>query len=172
MSNPYGPSSPIPPSAPPNRPDARPLRKRKRVWASGAGLLLLGGMFGAAGENPDTANAAARPRATVTATRSVTAAPEPAVTVTKTAKAKPGPTVTVTKTSRPASSTSDDSASTTSGGGSSASKTGTCSITSNSGNCYQAGQYCRNIDHGATTTNASGTSITCRYRSGAWRWSY
>ncbi|WP_454368619.1 hypothetical protein [Streptomyces albogriseolus] len=73
----------------------------------------------------------------------------------------PGPTVTVTETAR-AAGTSD------SAGGSSDS--GTCSIVSNAGNCYQAGQYCRNSDHGATTTAAGGTRITCTYRSNAWRW--
>ncbi|MFF1599778.1 hypothetical protein ACFVYV_20095 [Streptomyces mirabilis] len=51
------------------------------------------------------------------------------------------------------------------------SDTGTCSTVANSGNCYEAGQYCRNRDHGASTTDAGGAGITCAYRNG-WRWTY
>ncbi|MFJ7115478.1 hypothetical protein ACIQW4_20160 [Streptomyces albogriseolus] len=77
----------------------------------------------------------------------------------------PGPTVTVTETAQ-AAGTSD------SAGGSSDSGSGTCSIVYKAGNCYQAGQYHRNSDRGATTTAAGGTRITCTYRSNAWRWAY
>ncbi|MFE0332351.1 hypothetical protein ACFW08_37305, partial [Streptomyces sp. NPDC058960] len=52
------------------------------------------------------------------------------------------------------------------------SASGTCSIVSNSGNCYSAGQFCRNSDHGASTTDASGTSITCAPSGSRWRWTY
>ncbi|MFF7430160.1 hypothetical protein [Streptomyces fungicidicus] len=148
--------------------DIRPLRKRKRLWAAGAALFALGAIGGtqSAQDEVDAAQAlAAKPVPTVTttttATATVTAEPEPAPTVTKTKKVTtPGPTVTVTKTARAAA------------GSGTSSSTGTCSITSNAGNCYQAGQYCRNSDHGATTTTAGGTRITCRYSSNAWRWSY
>lgn len=110
--------------------DIRPLRKRKRLWAVGAALFVLGAIGGtqSAQDEVDAAHAlAAKPVPTVTTTTTATA------TVTKTARSR--------------------------------------SITSNAGNCYQAGQYCRNSDHGATTT-AGGTRITCRYSSNAWRWSY
>ncbi|MEV6000368.1 hypothetical protein AB0M25_13945 [Streptomyces griseomycini] len=150
----------------------RPLRKRKRLWAAGAALFALGAIGGtqSAQDEVDAARAlAAKPAptvtATATATATVTAEPEPAPTVTKTKKVTtPGPTVTVTKTARAASG---------SGAGNSAGSgnSGTCSIVSNSGNCYRAGQYCRNSDHGATTTTAGGARITCRYSSNAWRWS-
>ncbi|WP_077798645.1 hypothetical protein [Streptomyces sp. JHA26] len=175
---------------PQNRPqgpsDIRPLRKRKRLWAVGAALFALGAIGGtqSAQDEVDAAQAlAAKPvptvtaTATATATATVTAEPEPAPTVTKTEKVTtPGPTVTVTKTARAAtgsgtsgtSGTGDSSDS----GSDSGSGSGTCSITSNAGNCYRAGQYCRNSDHGATTTTAGGTRITCRYSSNAWRWSY
>ncbi|MBL3669688.1 hypothetical protein JL475_27630 [Streptomyces sp. M2CJ-2] len=156
--------------------DIRPLRKRKRLWAVGAALFALGAIGGtqsAQGEVDAAQALAAKPVPTVTttatATATVTAEPEPAPTVTKTKKVTtPGPTVTVTKTARAAAG-SGTSGST---GNSSDSGSGTCSITSNAGNCYQAGQYCRNSDHGATTTTAGGTRITCRYSSNAWRWSY
>lgn len=154
--------------------DIRPLRKRKRLWAVGAALFALGAIGGTQSAQDEVAAAqalAAKPVPTVTttttATATVTAEPEPAPTVTKTKKVTtPGPTVTVTKTARAAAGSG------TSSSAGNSSDSGTCSITSNAGNCYQAGQYCRNGDHGATTTTAGGTRITCRYSSNAWRWSY
>ncbi len=47
-----------------------------------------------------------------------------------------------------------------------------CGIRSNAGNCYHAGQFCRNIDVGATTTDAAGREITCDYEADANRWHY
>ncbi|MGW4387852.1 hypothetical protein [Streptomyces sp. NPDC004685] len=147
--------------------DTRPLRKRKRVWLGGSGLLLTGALIvGAGNADQQPVAAEAKPAPTVTAT--VTATPEPAPTVTETikAKAKPRPTVTVTKTARPAADTGSDT------GSGSQDTTGTCSIVSNAGNCYSAGQFCRNSDHGAVTTNEGGTHIKCAYSSNAWRWTY
>ncbi|QNP71714.1 hypothetical protein IAG44_21315 [Streptomyces roseirectus] len=154
-------SSPTPPA--PRPPDTRPLRKRKRVWLGGAGLFLAGALIAAPADGGEQrVEAKTSPTATITAT--VTTTPAPGPTVTKTATPKPAPTVTVTETTtaEPAGTTGDTTEDTP----------GTCSIVSNSGNCYSAGQYCRNKDHGATTTNASGTPITCAYRSNAWRWTY
>lgn len=56
--------------------------------------------------------------------------------------------------------------------GTGSSNSGTCSIVSNAGNCYSAGEFCRNGDHGATTTDAGGTSITCSPSGSRWRWTY
>src|SRR5262249_35380506 len=74
------------------------------------------------------------------------------------------------------SSGGSTSSSSSSGGssstGGSSTKTPLCSIRSNAGNCYQAGQFCRSTDVGATTTNAAGREITCSYESGANRWHY
>jgi hypothetical protein len=153
--------------------DTRPLRKRKRVWLGGSGLLLTGALIVGAGNGDQQPVAAeAKPAPTVTAT--VTATPQPAPTVTETikAKAKPRPTVTVTKTARAAAGTGSDAGSDTGSGSGSQDTTGTCSIVSNAGNCYSAGQFCRNSDHGAVTTNEGGTRIKCVYSSNAWRWTY
>ncbi|GAB2793929.1 hypothetical protein GCM10027073_27820 [Streptomyces chlorus] len=157
----------------------RPLHKRKRLWAVGAALFALGAIGGtqSAQSEVDAAQAlAAKPVPTITATATATATttatatvtatpkPKPTPTVTKTKKVTtPGPTVTVTvtKTARAAGS-----------GTSSGTGTGTCSIVSNAGNCYQAGQFCRNSDHGATTTTAGGTRIKCTYSANSWRWTY
>ncbi|MEV0786823.1 hypothetical protein AB0I52_28470 [Streptomyces sp. NPDC050423] len=59
----------------------------------------------------------------------------------------------------------------TSAGGSNAT-TQLCSIRSNAGNCYHAGQFCRKADVGATTTDAAGRKIACGFEAGANRWHY
>lgn len=66
---------------------------------------------------------------------------------------------------------SSSGGSTASGGGGSTT-TQVCGIRSNAGNCYRAGQFCRNADVGATTTDAAGRKITCSYQSSANRWHY
>lgn len=172
--NPYG--TPGPSTTHP----ARPLHKRVLVWVGGAALLATGTLIGSAGsDGQETVAAKAAPATTVTARATVTATatPEPGPTVTKTTKAEPEPaptvTVTVTKTTRASTTTSggEDSADDTGYSDTAGTEdTGTCSIVSSSGNCYSPGQYCRNSDHGARTTTAAGTAITCSYRSNAWRW--
>ncbi|MFF7974718.1 hypothetical protein [Streptomyces sp. NPDC007905] len=152
----------------PRRPGGtRPSHRRGRVWAACVALVAAGAVGCGQSGHDDAAGAptpSPRPTATmtVTATATVTVRPKPAPTVTRTRTVRtPGPTVTVT---RAAAGTlrSDDS-----GTGS-----GTCSIVSNAGNCYQAGQFCRNSDHGALTTTASGARIRCAYSANAWRWTY
>jgi len=44
-----------------------------------------------------------------------------------------------------------------------------CYPLTNSGNCYQPGEFCRTSDHGKTGRTASGEAIVCRYNNG-WRW--
>ncbi|MER6357945.1 hypothetical protein ABT186_40720 [Streptomyces sp. NPDC001634] len=154
--------STMPPA--PGRPDSRPLYKRKRVWFGGLSLFTLGALIASTGGSEPAAETKAAPTATVTATATVTetpkASPAPTVIKTKTVKT-PGPTVTVTEAAQAAGSSNSGN-----------SDTGTCSIVSNSGNCYEAGQFCRSSDHGAVTTDAAGASIKCNYRSNAWRWTY
>ncbi|OLZ70503.1 hypothetical protein AV521_15385 [Streptomyces sp. IMTB 2501] len=144
--------------------DARPLYKRKRVWIGGFVLMVIGSAIGQSGAHDEAVKAAAEAKPTVTATATVTATPKPAVTVIKTAKPAPPATVTVTRTE-----TADTGNSSLNTG---SSNSGTCSIVSNAGNCYSAGEFCRNSDHGATTTDASGTSITCSLSGSRWRWTY
>ncbi|BFV58132.1 hypothetical protein KCMC57_up32360 [Kitasatospora sp. CMC57] len=47
---------------------------------------------------------------------------------------------------------------------------GGCEIVSNAGNCYQAGQFCRNADLGRTTHDAAGRLLYCRMVSGKPHW--
>ncbi|MEU1301782.1 hypothetical protein [Streptomyces shenzhenensis] len=162
MANPY--TTPMPPT--PRQPDTRPLRKRKRVWLGGSGLFIAGALIvGAGNSEQEPVEARVKPATTITATVTATPKPGPTVTETVKAKAEPGPTVTVTKTA--AAKAAD-----TNGDSGSQDSTGTCSIVSNSGNCYSAGQFCRNSDHGAITTTAGGARIKCTYSSNAWRWTY
>ncbi|MEU5346842.1 hypothetical protein AB0H18_39520 [Streptomyces sp. NPDC020766] len=168
MVNPY--NTPTPPPAPPvpRPPDSRPLHKRVLVWVGGSGLFIAGALIAANGsDGQESVETRVKPATTITAT--VTATPEPAPTVTETVKTKtqPRPTVTVTKTAAAKAAAGDsDSGS----GGGSQDSVGTCSVVSNSGNCYSAGQFCRNSDHGATTTTAAGARIKCAFSAKAWRW--
>ncbi|MGW1893931.1 hypothetical protein ACWCP6_27305 [Streptomyces sp. NPDC002004] len=162
----------------PQRPaDTRPLYKRKRVWVASVALFAFGAIGDTQSAHDEVTAAqalAAKPvptvtvTATATATATETADPRPAPTVTRTKIVKtPGPTVTVTEAAARASG----SGTSYSGGGGN-SNAGACSIVSNAGNCYQAGQFCRNSDHGARTTTASGARIRCSYSANAWRWTY
>ncbi|MFJ9456769.1 hypothetical protein ACIRST_16970 [Kitasatospora sp. NPDC101447] len=47
---------------------------------------------------------------------------------------------------------------------------GGCEIRSAAGNCYEAGQFCRNADLGKSTHDASGREIYCRMVSGKPHW--
>ncbi|MFD6533984.1 hypothetical protein [Streptomyces sp. NPDC060184] len=73
-------------------------------------------------------------------------------------------------TSKSGGSSGSSGGSTATGG--SATTTQVCSIRSNAGNCYRAGQFCRNADVGATTTDEAGRAITCGFSSGRNRWHY
>jgi hypothetical protein len=44
-----------------------------------------------------------------------------------------------------------------------------CYPLTNGGNCYEAGEYCRNSDHGVSGVAGNGESIICAYNNG-WRW--
>ncbi|MEV5463260.1 hypothetical protein [Streptomyces sp. NPDC002788] len=169
MTNPYTTST----SPTPRPSDGRPLHKRLLVWAGGTALLITGALIGSAGDDrQQPVETKVKPATTITAT--VTATPEPGPTVTDTvkAKAKPGPTVTVTKTATARAASSGSSGSNQDSASSGQDSTGTCTIVSNAGNCYSAGQFCRNSDHGAITTTAGGRKIKCTYSSNAWRWTY
>ena len=47
---------------------------------------------------------------------------------------------------------------------------GTCSIVSNVGNCYAAGEFCRQRDLGKSTTDADSESIICVMESDRPHW--
>ncbi|MFJ9543151.1 hypothetical protein ACIRPX_38755 [Streptomyces sp. NPDC101225] len=146
---------------------------RARLGSAGllvASLILSATGCGDGGRQP--VETKAEPATTVTATVTATPEPGPTVTETVTARPKPRPTVTVTRTvtvKAAGTSTGSGGSGSSSGGGGG---TGTCSIVSNAGNCYAAGQFCRSSDHGAVTTTAGGSAIKCTYSANAWRWTY
>jgi hypothetical protein len=47
-----------------------------------------------------------------------------------------------------------------------------CSPRSSTGNCYRAGEYCPDADHGETGTDANGETIKCEDVDGSWRWEH
>lgn len=47
---------------------------------------------------------------------------------------------------------------------------GACSVLTNAGNCYAAGEFCRNGDLGKSTTDADGEAINCVMESGRPHW--
>jgi hypothetical protein len=47
-----------------------------------------------------------------------------------------------------------------------------CTIVSAAGNCYKAGQFCRNADLGKTTDDANGRLLKCAMESGRPHWQY
>ncbi|WP_199239376.1 hypothetical protein [Streptomyces sp. ICBB 8177] len=47
-----------------------------------------------------------------------------------------------------------------------------CGIRSNAGNCYRAGEFCRDADLGKSTTDAAGRVIRCLMESGRPHWTY
>ena len=44
-----------------------------------------------------------------------------------------------------------------------------CTPMTDSGNCYEPGEYCRDSDHGVTGVAGDGATITCENNNG-WRW--
>ena len=45
-----------------------------------------------------------------------------------------------------------------------------CSPIDDEGGCYEAGEYCRDDDHGMTGRAGNGQVITCEYENGTWYW--
>ncbi|MFG3198481.1 hypothetical protein ACGFYT_20380 [Streptomyces sp. NPDC048208] len=71
------------------------------------------------------------------------------------------------------SGSSGSTGTSSSSGGSSGGGAGTtCEIVSNAGNCYNAGQFCRNADVGSSTHAGNGRLIFCRDEGSRNRWNY
>jgi hypothetical protein len=92
-----------------------------------------------------TVTAAAEPRTSATQ-----AAPPPATTVA-------APPAATTAAAPPPATTADPPA------------PAGCHPLTNSGNCYQPGEFCRATDHGASGIDDDGNPIVCRDNNG-WRW--
>ncbi|MFJ8622367.1 hypothetical protein ACIRD3_05920 [Kitasatospora sp. NPDC093550] len=86
-------------------------------------------------------------------------APSPAAATPSKAPQAPQPKVT---TAQPPADPEPQHTAAAAGGG--------CELRSAAGNCYEAGQFCRNADLGKSTHDASGRVITCRVVSGKPHW--
>jgi cytoskeletal protein RodZ len=116
---------------------------------------------------PKNKSTAARATSSTTTTVEVTTTTHPATTITSPptttvprTTTTVAPTTTVPPTTAPPATTSPTVA---------VAPAVSCSPTSAAGNCYSAGEYCSDADHGMTGTNAEGASITCEDNNG-WRW--
>ncbi|MFI8461848.1 hypothetical protein [Kitasatospora sp. NPDC085464] len=158
---------------------------RRRAGLAGfAGLVLTVGLA-LTGCDPSAADATS----TASATPSVAAAPTspapttPAPVAPPTTPAAPAPATTPSEqpaapaasqpaapkapqpkvtTAQPPADPQPEHTAAAAGGG--------CEIRSAAGNCYEAGQFCRNADLGKSTHDASGREISCRMVSGKPHW--
>ncbi|MBO1416518.1 hypothetical protein [Streptomyces sp. FH025] len=170
-----------------------PGRRRAAGLAGFAGLVLTVGLT-LTGCDPSAADGGAKASAAPTVTASPTAPPSPTAAVptapappavTPTTVPDPAPTPTGAATpatpptahpqSAPAKApqpkvttaqppTDPEPEHTTAAGGAG------CEIRSNAGNCYAAGQFCRDADLGRSTHDANGRMIYCRMVSGKPHW--
>ncbi|NEB73966.1 hypothetical protein G3I40_01725, partial [Streptomyces sp. SID14478] len=169
-------------------PQQRPLTGSLAAVAGAVVALLVAvGVFGA-GTSPKTDDVAdarsVRPAASTTKPIPVTSSPQPSAThsatptptptPTPTHSATPTPTPTRTKTQAPAPTHTRTKAAAPAPAPTHAKTRApaapACEIVSNAGNCYSAGQFCRNADAGSTTHAANGRVIKCVADGSRHRW--
>ncbi|WP_367133339.1 MULTISPECIES: hypothetical protein [Streptomyces] len=154
-----------------------PAFRRRWIGACGialAGVLTLAGCTGgdedASPAKKPSASASAAPSA---ASSSPSQAPSASPAALPSRAATPSPVL----PKPPRKSATPPAAGHTGAGGSSARTQApreagtTCEIRSSAGNCYKAGQFCRNADVGASTHDAQGRLMNCG-GSGKPRWHY
>ena len=137
-----------------------------------AGTILLSLVLAACGPDAPSPSAAAKPTApasTAPAPAPVASSPAPAPTAA--APTAPGTVHPTTPKPKPAP-THGTAAPTAAAPVAPPAAAGSCSIRSNAGNCYQAGQFCRDADLGKSTTDAADRAITCGMESGKPHWHY
>jgi hypothetical protein len=141
-----------------------PMYKKWWFWVTAAVVLLI--IIGAAVGSSKKKNSDATATTAATATTSA-----PPVTVTRATAppttSTPPPTTTPPTTAPPVTSPPVTSPPATAPASQAAPTT--CSPVAASGNCYSAGEFCSNADHGLNGTTASGEAITCEDNNG-WRW--
>ncbi|WBP90931.1 hypothetical protein [Kitasatospora cathayae] len=156
-------------------PSRIPGRRRAAGLAGFAGLVLTVGLA-LTGCDPSAADgkASSAPAATAATAAASTGANAPSATAPtvaaqpsappsahpQTSGAKPQPKVT---TAQPPAEPEPQHTQAAAGGSG-------CEIRSSAGNCYAAGQFCRNDDLGRSTHDANGRVIYCRMVSGKPHW--
>jgi hypothetical protein len=104
--------------------------------------------------------------ATPSPTRSAAPSPSYAAPAPSQTHAEPAPTTQAPATTAPAYAAPTTQASPTEA---SPTQAATCSPLTDSGKCYEPGEYCRDSDHGDTGVAGDGESISCEDNDG-WRW--
>ena len=148
------------PAAPPR---ARMPHQRPSFWIGlGVTTLILAGMGAcetATGNSPST-----QPGANVT---SVVSTPSPTATPAATSAPTPTPTAAPTATPPPTPAAAPPVAAPPPTAA--PAPPAGCYPLSNSGTCYEPGEFCRTSDHGRTGRAGNGEAIVCEYNDG-WRW--
>lgn len=107
---------------------------------------------------------------TPTPSETPTSTPTPAETVAPVAPKPPVTKAPATKTPAPAPTPTRTAEAPHTSAAPAPAPAGDCEIVSNAGNCYAAGQFCRNADLGRSTHDANGRMIYCRMVSGKPHW--
>ncbi|MGW2249968.1 hypothetical protein ACWCXH_07180 [Kitasatospora sp. NPDC001660] len=131
-----------------------------------------GGAKASASPSPTAAvsmPAAAAPTTTPSAAGPTAAAPQPSVPPATHSQAPAGKP-SASKAPQPQPKVTTAQPPTDPGPQQTAAAGGGCEIRSNAGNCYAAGQFCRDADLGRSTHDADGRVITCRMVSGKPHW--
>jgi hypothetical protein len=125
------------------------------------GSMLLFTLPGCGASTTVTATSTATETQTQTVVHERAKAPAPPATITNVVTRTATQTVahTTTRTVTAAAASAAPSPPTAAG----------CHPLTDSGNCYEPGEYCRNDDHGASGVAGDGEAITCEDNNG-WRW--
>jgi hypothetical protein len=151
------------------------LWKQVIAWVV-AGIVVLGGISAAIGEDTSSTNVATVTATTTTAaptttTLPTTAAPTTTLPLTTTPSTTSPPTTAVPSSTTAASPpTASPSVAPTTPATAPSAGPGGCYPLSSSGNCYRAGQFCSASDNGKSGIAANGQKITCRPSGNRYRW--
>lgn len=150
--------------------------RRNSFWFAGAILILAaitgcGSTTAGGGSNPPTSATESLPSLALPTTTAITSSSH--AVVPKTSHASPpatthaAPVVHTTAASHPRTTTSTHH--TTMPPPHTSTAAASCHPLTNSGNCYEPGEYCRNADHGVVGLAGDGKTIKCEDNNG-WRW--
>ncbi|MFF4161500.1 hypothetical protein [Streptomyces sp. NPDC001678] len=149
---------------------SRPAFRRRLAAACGLALATALTLTGCTGDDKSST----RPSASPAVSTSVPTAPDHTESSTHTPAPTSEPSTHAPKappkTRGPQTEPPAPGAERTAGANGASVSKSSCEIRSSAGNCYKAGQYCRNGDVGASTHDAGGLLITCGGDGGRPRW--
>jgi hypothetical protein len=169
------PTGQVPSGAEDSEEQARPIYKQWWFWTVAAVVLFLAiEGIGATASGNKAKNTAATVVTTTTVARPSTTRPPPTTRPPATTTTKPVvTTTTVAPTTVPPSTTSPPAteAPPSPGAPAPAAAAPACDPQTDTGGCYEPGEFCRTSDRGSSGTTAGGQPITCEDNDG-WRWEY